>query len=158
MQIVDAMVDQRLHGVRGTGASSTSDIVQQVMEEHSVFPFVPGTCPQARSASCDCHCLSLSLPWSVGTACLCAAVLIRIFSAGCVQSQVLSPGRLWCDILFVCLCTSSVINGLAPAHIQWRDHAHNRCDPSNLTTAATSFTCTYKSPRVVAEFFNLVPV
>lgn len=49
MQIVDAMIDQRLHGV-GAAGRSISDTVQEVMEEHSVFPFVPGTCPQARSA------------------------------------------------------------------------------------------------------------
>lgn len=48
LQVVDALIDQRLHGAASMGSTSSSDIVQEVMEEHSVFPFVPGTFPQAR--------------------------------------------------------------------------------------------------------------
>ncbi|CAL8472167.1 g11709 [Coccomyxa elongata] len=47
-QVVDALIDQRLHGAARMGSTSSSDIVREVMEEHSVFPFVPGTFPQAR--------------------------------------------------------------------------------------------------------------
>ncbi|KAK9905894.1 hypothetical protein WJX75_008266 [Coccomyxa subellipsoidea] len=47
-QVVDALVDQRLHGPAMVGGASSSDIVCEVMQEHSVFPFVPGTFPQAR--------------------------------------------------------------------------------------------------------------
>ncbi|EIE23493.1 zincin [Coccomyxa subellipsoidea C-169] len=47
-QVVDALIDQRLHGPRSMGGASSSDIVSEVMQEHSVFPFVPGTFPQAR--------------------------------------------------------------------------------------------------------------
>ena len=53
LQVVDALIDQRLHGPEGAAAASTSDIVQDVYEEHSVFPFVPGTCPQARCRMCS---------------------------------------------------------------------------------------------------------
>ena len=48
VQVVDSLIDQRLHGPRASTSGSTSEIVQEVMQEHSVFPFVPGTCPQAR--------------------------------------------------------------------------------------------------------------
>ena len=48
LQVVDALLDQRLHGPEGAAAAGTSGIVQEVYQEHSVFPFVPGTCPQAR--------------------------------------------------------------------------------------------------------------
>ena len=49
-QVVDSLIDQRLHGPLASTSGTTSDIVQEVMQEHSVFPIVPGTCPQAR---CD---------------------------------------------------------------------------------------------------------
>lgn len=49
-QVVDSLIDQQLHGTANLGGSRSSGIVQEVMEEHSVFPFVPGTFPQARWA------------------------------------------------------------------------------------------------------------
>ena len=49
-QVVDSLIDQRLHGPLASTSGTASDIVQEVMQEHSLFPLVPGTCPQAR---CD---------------------------------------------------------------------------------------------------------
>ena len=45
-QVVDTVVDQRLHGL-SPGGSST-DVVAEVVAAHSAVPFVPGTHPHAR--------------------------------------------------------------------------------------------------------------
>ena len=47
-QVVDALIDQRLHGVRGANPGNTSSIVHDVMQQYSAFPFAEGTNPQAR--------------------------------------------------------------------------------------------------------------
>lgn len=47
-QVVDALVDQRLHGVRGANPGSTSSIVHEVIQQYSAFPVAEGTHPQAR--------------------------------------------------------------------------------------------------------------
>ena len=47
-QVVDALIDQRLHGVRGADPGNTSSIVRDVMQQYSAFPFAEGTNPQAR--------------------------------------------------------------------------------------------------------------
>lgn len=45
-QVVDTVVDQRLHGLQHSGSST--DVVAEVVAEHSALPFVPGSHPHAR--------------------------------------------------------------------------------------------------------------
>ena len=49
-QVVDALIDQRLHGVRGANPGNTSTIVHEVMQQYSAFPLAENTNPQARCA------------------------------------------------------------------------------------------------------------
>ncbi len=55
LQVIDALIDQRLHGVRGATPGSTSSIVHDVLQQHSPFTFAQGTNPHARSASVEPH-------------------------------------------------------------------------------------------------------
>ena len=45
-QVVDTVVDQRLHGLPHSGSSTA--VVAEVVAEHSALPFVPGSHPHAR--------------------------------------------------------------------------------------------------------------